>query len=89
VDVKLIAAFVMTPVPSSLASKWKSWVAIAVAFTTNAEVVFCQVYGEKCMLYEAVIGATLLKFYSYKKKSVAVFQKASTFGPNAIRIWNY
>jgi hypothetical protein len=69
VAVKLIAAFVMTPVPSSLASKLKSWVAIAVAFTTNAKVVFCQVYGEKSMLYEAVIRAKHLKFYSYKKKT--------------------
>jgi hypothetical protein len=40
------------------------------------------------MLYEVTIGATHPKCSSYKKQTVAVFQKASTSGPNATGIWN-
>jgi hypothetical protein len=76
-----LAAFLLAPVASSLASKLKSWVATDGAFTTDGKVVICQVCDKKV---EVAIGTTHPKC----SQTFAVFQEASTSDPNATRIWN-
>jgi hypothetical protein len=40
------------------------------------------------MYYEVATGTTHLKCSLYKTQTVAVFQEAGSFDPNATRIWN-
>jgi hypothetical protein len=78
-------AFMMAPVASSLTSKLKLWVVTDDTFTTNGNVVICQVCDKKTMLYEVAIGTTHPKRSSYKKQTTAAFQKASTSDPSATK----